>query len=204
VLDAGCGAGPALRYFSSIGYRTYGCDFIFYPLVESRKLAPDAPVVCCDLKQPLPYRDASFDTVLLSEVVEHLHETPVLLRECWRVLRPGGYLLITTPNLWDIRRPLAWLTRRTWSGYTDPTHTNLFTPARLRRTLAAAGFEHIRLRTGLKPVFVFAPRRLPFKLSLPYPPFIGNGIVAVGRKGVPNQGGPPPAPTSDHGSEGGS
>lgn len=153
-------------------------------MVESRKLAPDAPVVCCDLKQPLPYRDGSFDAVLLSEVVEHLHETPELLRECLRVLRPGGYVLITTPNLWDIRRPLAWLTRRTWSGYTDPTHINLFTPARLRGTLVAAGFDHIRLRTGLKPVFVFAPHRLPFKLALPYPPLIGNGIVAVGRKGA--------------------
>lgn len=172
-----------MRYLSSVGYRAYGCDFIFYPLVESRKLAPAAPVVCCDLKQPLPFCDASFDAVLLSEVVEHLHETPAILRECHRLLRRGGYVLITTPNLWDIRRPLAWLTRRTWSGYTDPTHINLFTPARLRRTLSAAGFSDIRLRTGLKPIFLFAPRRLPFKVSLPYPPLIGNGIVAVGRKG---------------------
>ncbi len=181
MLDAGCGAGPALRYLSGQGYHAYGCDFIFYPLIESRKLVPTAPVVCCDLKQPLPYRDASFDAVLLSEVVEHLHEAEDLLRECARILRPGGYVLITTPNLWDVRRPLAWLTRRTWSGYVDPTHINLFTPPRLRRTMQAAGFGGIRLRTGLKPIFLFAPRRLPLKLSLPYPPLIGNGLVAVGR-----------------------
>ncbi len=182
VLDAGCGAGPALRWLVSKGYAAFGSDFIYFPLVAARKLVPEAPVLCADLKTPFPFRDGSFNVVLLSEVVEHLHEVPQLLGECLRVLRPDGYLLVTTPNLWDVRRPLAAITRQQWSGYSDPTHINLFNPTRLRHTVAAAGFERIHLRTGLKPIFVFAPRRLPFKVTLPYPPLIGNGIVLAARK----------------------
>lgn len=182
VYDAGCGAGPALRWLISNHYAAFGSDFIYFPLVTARQLVPQAPVVCADLKSPIPFRDGSFDAVLLSEVIEHLLEVPQILAECLRVLRPGGFVLITTPNLWDVRRPLARLTGKVWSGYQDPTHINLYTPARLRREIAAAGFDRIRLKTGLKPIFVFAPKRLPFKVSLPYPPLIGNGIVLAARK----------------------
>ena len=52
-----------------------------------------------DLTRPLPYESASRDLVLLSEVIEHLPNWMPVVREAARILRPGGYLILTTPNV---------------------------------------------------------------------------------------------------------
>jgi glycosyltransferase involved in cell wall biosynthesis len=179
VLDLGCGAGPGLRFFAQRGRPAVGLDGSFFALVEARRLTPVRGLVRGDLGRELPFRNGSFGLVLASEVVEHVSDGPAFLRECRRILRPGGVLLLTTPNLWDIRRLVSPLLGRTWSGHTDPTHINLYTPSRLRRELRAAGFVP-RVVTGLKPMAWLPPHRLG--LSIPYPPSLGNGIVAAGQR----------------------
>jgi SAM-dependent methyltransferase len=52
-----------------------------------------------DLHAPLPYPDAAYDVVILSEVVEHLFSFIPVVREAGRVLKPGGFLILSTPNL---------------------------------------------------------------------------------------------------------
>jgi SAM-dependent methyltransferase len=137
--------------------------------------------VCADLTTPLPLRDASVDLVILREVVEHLPAVVPVLAECRRIMRPGAALVLTTPNCWDVRRPLYALAGRVWSGHADPTHVSLFDPPRLGRALRAAGFARLRIATGFKPVARVGGRRLPLRLEVPYPPLIGNGLVAVAR-----------------------
>ena len=182
VLDVGCGAGPGLRFLETCGQRSVGVDLVLYPLEEARRLVPGAGLVQADVGGALPFADSSFDLLLLSEIVEHLPDEQPLLRECRRVLRGGGRVVVTTPNLWDARRALAPLTGRVWSGDTDPTHCNLFTPARLGRALEAAGFAGVRWRTGIKPMRWLSSRRLGLRLALPYPPLVGNGLLAVGAR----------------------
>jgi 2-polyprenyl-3-methyl-5-hydroxy-6-metoxy-1,4-benzoquinol methylase len=180
VLDVGCGAGPGLRYFAARGARAVGVDLVHYPLLETQRLAPAAHLVQGDVARDLPFADGSFDLLLLSELIEHITDEQPLLAECYRVLRPGGAVVITTPNLWDIRRAFAPLTGSVWTGDTDPTHCNMFTPARLGRALSAAGFERVSWRTGIKPMYWISSRRLRIRLALPYPPLMGNGLLAVG------------------------
>lgn len=182
LLDAGCGAGPALPYLQSQGYRLTASDFIYFPLLEAHKRAPDVPLLNCDLNQGLPFCDASFEVILASEVIEHLSQAELFLAEARRVLAPGGTLLLTTPNLWDVRRAWAALTGTTWSGHRDPTHINLLEPSGLRRLLLEAGFRRVRVRTGVKPALSRSIRRLGWRLNLPYPPLIGNGIMAAACK----------------------
>ncbi len=182
VLDVGCGAGPALRFLAARGQDAVGVDLVYYPLAEAQRLVATKGLVQADVGATLPFANDSFDLLLLSEIVEHLPDEQPLLRECYRVLRSQGRVVVTTPNLWDARRRLAPVTGRVWSGDTDPTHCNLFTPARLSAALRRAGFASVRWRTGIKPVRWLSSRRLRMRLAVPYPPAVGNGLLAVGSK----------------------
>ena len=181
VLDAGCGAGPALRLLDKRGYTVTGADNLLYPLQLAKEAVPRADLVVADLADGLPFADGAFDAMLLSEVIEHIPPaaTDGFLRECRRVLRAGGALLITTPNLWDVRRLYAHLRHTVWSGYQDSTHINLYDPTRLSRELKAAGFGQVRWRTGLKPLYRRRSKKLRTALEIHYPPAIGNGLVAI-------------------------
>ncbi|MCA1725337.1 MAG: methyltransferase domain-containing protein, partial [Thermomicrobia bacterium] len=141
---------------------------------------PGAPLVQADLDAPLPFAAGTFDLIILREAIEHLRDGATTLAACLRVLRPGGCVALTTPNRWDARRPLFAATRRVWSGDADPTHTHIYSPSEMRSLLETLGFRRIRVRTGFKPVARFGGRRMPVRLSLPYPPLVGNGIVAFG------------------------
>lgn len=182
LLDAGCGAGPSLPFLKKEGFRVIGSDFIYFPLLEAQKRAPGIPLLNCNLDQGLPFADNSLDVILASEVIEHLSKDKLFLGEALRALAPGGVLLLTTPNLWDIRRPLAKLTGQTWSGYRDPTHINLLTPRRLARLLKEVGFREVRWKTGIKPAYQRSIRKLGLRVALPYPPVIGNGLMAAAVK----------------------
>jgi 2-polyprenyl-3-methyl-5-hydroxy-6-metoxy-1,4-benzoquinol methylase len=179
VLDAGCGAGPGLRYLATRGFRAFGADLVEYPLTVARQLVPGARVVQSDLAKPFPYAPASFDLVLLSEVIEHLENTGGLLAECYRVLASGGALVATTPNLWDVRK--FWQRER-WSGYVDKTHRRLFDGRSLAGEFRAAGLAGVHVRSGFKPMLWVSSRALHVRFAVPWPPFIGNTLIAVGYK----------------------
>ncbi len=179
ALDAGCGAGPGLRYLDSRGWRAFGTDFVDYPLTVAHQRVPSARLARSDLSVPLPFASASFDLILLSEVIEHLEGVRTLLDECLRVLVLGGALVATTPNLWDIRK--HWQGER-WSGYVDKTHRRLFNPRSLAEALRAAGFARVRVKSGFKPMAWISSRRLRFRLAIPCLPYIGNTLIAVGYK----------------------
>lgn len=181
ALDLGCGAAPGLRYLRARGIVAVGADVSAAALAAARSRLPESALVRCDLEGALPFKQGRFDLLLLSEIVEHVAALPPLLAECRRVLKPGGALVLTTPNLWDLRRAVAALGGPVWSGDRDPTHVNLQTPRRLARSLREAGFGSVRVRTGWKPVARIGGRRLPVRVEIPYPPLVGNGLLASGR-----------------------
>jgi SAM-dependent methyltransferase len=180
ILDIGCGAGPGLRYLTRYTPKVFGVDHVAYPLTEAQKLTNAAGLVQADVSYSLPFADQSFDIVLLSELIEHLRNSRPLIFECYRVLRPGGTVVITTPNLRDIRRKIAPLLGKPWSGDTDPTHINLQDPEHLTDDMISARFQEVRWRSGVKPMVWITSQRLNLRLPIPYPPHIGNGLVAVG------------------------
>lgn len=103
ALDIGCGDGLFMRAlrdrFVAAGHDTdlWGVDYSDYKV--GRAAEAGLQVKQCDLDDGLPFDDASFDLVYAAELIEHLFDPDLLLEECHRVLRPGGRLLVTTPNL---------------------------------------------------------------------------------------------------------
>lgn len=182
ILDAGCGAGPALRLLKTLGFIPFGSDLVEYPLLQARHLIPDARLVRCNSDQPLPYRAESFDAILMSEVIEHVTSPDFTLRECWRVLRRNGAVALTTPNLWDVRRFYFPVLGKVWSGDADATHQTLFNPRTLDEVLRASGFQNTRVRAGFKPLRWISSRKLHVRAAVPGLPWIGNTLVAVGYK----------------------
>ncbi len=70
----------------------------------------DVSIVQLDLNiHPLPYPDASFDLVTCSEVLEHVENYRAVLREIRRVLKPGGLMVVTTPNVLNMKSRLRYL-----------------------------------------------------------------------------------------------
>lgn len=97
VLDVGCGDGA--RYGAQLhdcGLHVHGVDISSVAVEEARKRGIDARV--SRLEGALPYPDASFDSVICLEVLEHLVDPETVVREIRRVLKPGGRALLSVPN----------------------------------------------------------------------------------------------------------
>lgn len=98
VLEVGCGKGKWLPFWSErfSGCQLSGCDISENALKAARERGVEADLrIITDDK--LPFDDDSFDFVACIEVIEHVPDPDRLLSRIHRVLKPGGYLLITTP-----------------------------------------------------------------------------------------------------------
>ena len=99
LLDFGCGCGRVLRRWSRLaGTRVCGCDIDARMIAWCRENLPFAEVAVTSSSPPLPYESSAFDLVYAFSVFTHLTEAAqhAWIRECGRVLRPGGHLLIST------------------------------------------------------------------------------------------------------------
>ncbi|MBL0928076.1 MAG: class I SAM-dependent methyltransferase [Phycisphaerales bacterium] len=128
-LELGCGDGFILEALTKDGctargttYRALDEDYIrTRPYPEG--LTVDGGV---DLNRPLAYPDASFDVVYSTEVIEHVESHRNFVTEACRVLKPGGWLVLTTPNLHRILSRLHFflsghhLTKRELIPYSEP------------------------------------------------------------------------------------
>ncbi len=105
-LEIGAGRGKLAGMIrESFGTDTHACDFH-----TERFNLPDVPIKQVDINlEPLPYADDSFDLVTCTEVVEHLENYHALLREAFRVLRPGGLLVLSTPNVLNMNSRLRYM-----------------------------------------------------------------------------------------------
>jgi ubiquinone/menaquinone biosynthesis C-methylase UbiE len=121
VLDLGCATGNYSRRLRSLGYTVKGADINPEYVRIAREHDVDAYLVQGDT---LPFPDKSFDTVILFEVVEHLRDPDIVLREAKRVARKN--VLVTTPNserITDLQR-IGLL----FEHFGDLDHCNFFTP----------------------------------------------------------------------------
>jgi len=97
VLDLGCGTGRHSVWLAGAGATVTGVDFSEGMLEEARRKAGEGAVrfLAHDLRQPLPFEDATFDLVVSGLVLEHLADLDAFFAEARRVLRPGGAAVVS-------------------------------------------------------------------------------------------------------------
>jgi ubiquinone/menaquinone biosynthesis C-methylase UbiE len=95
ILDIGCGVGAFVRRLREFSPRVAGMDVDAERVLEGGK---EVPGLALAVGEQLPYRDSTFDVVLLHEVLEHVTDDLATLKETRRVLAPGGKAVIFCPN----------------------------------------------------------------------------------------------------------
>ncbi len=109
VLDLGCGSGEAISALFSLGAgRVIGLDISLTELILGRKLLAEQGVealLVAGCAESLPFADGLFDLIFSPDVIEHVAEQPKYLREARRVLKPGGTLLMNSPNRYSLLAP---------------------------------------------------------------------------------------------------
>lgn len=157
ILDTACGNGWLASLYQP-GHQVVGLDIADANLRRIEGFGIRA--LKHNLDEPLPFDDASFDTVVCSEILEHLFRPDLLLREIFRVLKPGGRVILTVPNLHGLRNRIdLLLAKRTpfieFRIYADPTdqishvgvqHIRHFTFRGMASVLRSVGFEPIESR----------------------------------------------------------
>ena len=195
---------PALR--GRLGYgEVRGCYYGPAGQIDHREVrSATGEIFTCEVdlfdaeKDRFPYPDEHFATILCCELLEHLPSDPMfLMAEINRILRPGGHVVMTTPNVASIRALRAILEGYHpgfFPAYIKPAepgaevearHAREYTPREMHYLLQDSGFEVVRLETG---EFLDKPRpeerwviHLLERYQLPKH-LRGDGIYAVGKK----------------------
>lgn len=153
-LDIGSGAGTLVKMISSIapGFKSQCVDYTDQLLNDKA-----IPLDVVDLNfQNLPHADNSFDFVTCTEVIEHLENYRLIIREAYRVTKPNGVAVFTTPNVLNLNSRLRYLTYGFHSLF-GPLHVNRqetfstgghITPVQyfyLAHSLLEAGFSDVEI-----------------------------------------------------------
>lgn len=141
VLDVGCGPGYDTLEMQELGARVAGIDRSLAAL--GRASCSGIPVVRAS-PPAYPFAEASFDTVVMSQILEHLPDPDGALAGAHRLLRPHGRLLVVVPNAAGTQRRVF---GRHWVNWHLPYHLWHFDGAAIRTLIARCGFRIERLRT---------------------------------------------------------
>ena len=140
VLDVGCGTSRIIVDLPD----AVGLDIAYRKLRWLRPLHPRVLQATCDT---LPFPGGSFDAVINSEVIEHVPDDAAILEEMRRILRPGGTLVLGTPDygrwFWPV---LEWIYGKVMPGAYAHEHITHFTRRTLHQRLVESGFEVLDCR----------------------------------------------------------
>jgi len=158
LLEIGSGMGHLVSQLED-SFETVGIDVNHWAVQQSKNVVHKTALQTASAEE-LPFREDSFDVVIIKHIVEHLPDPEKAIREIGRVTASGGILILSTPNLDSLLKP--WKGER-WIGYQDPTHISLRKPAEWSDMIRGAGFT-------LKRVFADG------FWDVPYIPRIPNSI----------------------------
>lgn len=132
LIEFGCATGVAANLLADCGFNVYSTDISSYAVRLAKKHYPDIKLNVQDMQKPFT-RDRDFDIVVAFDVVEHLKDPKIALMNAYKILKPGGTIILTTPN--DYKHMSN-----------DPTHINVKKPAEWRKIIKQIGFKDLVIK----------------------------------------------------------
>jgi SAM-dependent methyltransferase len=145
LLDVGCGNGENVAYLKDLGWRVTG--------IETDPIAADLARTKFGLEvyegnlEDAKFPDESFDAITLAHVIEHLPDPIKTLKECFRILKPGGKIVLITPNNRSLGQNIF---RDDWLYLDPPRHLFIFSPLAIKVCLEEAGFCSSKIRSATR------------------------------------------------------
>ncbi|HZM24402.1 MAG TPA: methyltransferase domain-containing protein [Anaerolineales bacterium] len=136
LLEVGSGLGHLVGQLED-SFETYGMDVNYWAVKQSKSVV-DKSALQTASAQELPFKDSTFNVVIIKHIVEHLPDPQKAIAEIGRVTEEGGTLILATPNLDSLLKP--WKGEK-WIGYQDPTHISLKSPTEWLSFIKEAGFR---------------------------------------------------------------
>jgi SAM-dependent methyltransferase len=147
LLDVGCGSGEFMVLMQNLGWDVMGLD----PdprAVEVARTRFGLNVRRGTIEEE-HFPDSHFDVITMSHVIEHVHDPVATFKECRRILRNGGRIVVVTPNSGSLGHRTF---RAAWRGLEPPRHLFLFSPGTLLECMDRAGLCSLKLSTSARTV----------------------------------------------------
>jgi len=151
ILDLGCGNGYLVNHLVKLGYNAYGTDASEKGIAIARKTNPDRFFVQDLSSDALPpeLQAIDFDTIITTEVIEHLYNPQAFTDFCKQQLKPGGELIVTTPYHGYLKNLTLSIFNK-WDSHMDPLwlggHIKLWSRKTLTKVLTNSGFTVTKFR----------------------------------------------------------
>ena len=181
LVDVGCGAGQLWSYV-----REYFAGYVGVDAVRYQDFPSGADFYPVDLdtgKAALP--DGCADVVAAVETIEHLENPRAFMRELARLVKPGGWVIVTTPNQLSLLSLLTLVVKHRFSAFQDvhyPAHLTALLEVDLRRIAAECGLADVQINYSLHGRLVLTPWHYPRFLARLFPRALSDNLLLIGKK----------------------
>jgi len=182
LVDVGCGAGQLRPFVEERFARYIGVDVVRY-----EDFPAEAEFTKVDLdtgRVALP--NASADVVAAVETIEHLENPRALMRELVRLLKPGGWVVVTTPNQLSLLSLFTLIVKNRFSAFQDvhyPAHLTALLEVDLRRIAGESGLVDVDVVFSCAGRVVLTRFHYPKFLARIFPRALSDNLLLIGRKG---------------------
>ena len=181
VVDLGCGSGRLLAHLGDLASRYVGVDAVRY-----EGFPATAEFLACDLESgTVPLPSGAADIAVAVETIEHLENPRALVRELTRLARPGGWIVVTTPNQLSALSLATLAIKHRFSAFQDvsyPAHRTALLEVDLRRIARECALTDVSCEFSLQGRIPLTPWRWPRWVSRAFPRALSDNILLIARK----------------------
>lgn len=181
LVDVGCGAGQLWPFLRQLFARYIGVDVVRYEDFPAEAQFTQVDLDTGNVSLP----DETADVVAAVETIEHLENPRAFVRELVRLVKPGGWMIVTTPNQLSLLSLLTLLIKNRFSAFQDvhyPAHLTALLEVDLRRMATECGLSETLIEYSLQGRLPLTPWHYPAFLARLFPRPLSDNLLLIGRK----------------------